>query len=104
MEFDVRNNYIKKFLSNYSNQNQLKLIKYLTVIGIHHLHNTQQNKASYYDLKKIASKNSPSHLDSTKLEDIVKSVPKEDKKLNKELKIIKNELAKLNEKFEDKLK
>lgn len=104
MEFYIKNHYIKKFLSNYSNQNELKIIKYLTIIGINHLQSNQKGKLSYFDLKKIASKASYNLSFNLSLEDISKSVPKEDKKLNKELNIIKNELAKLNEKFEDKLR
>jgi len=58
MEFYIRNNFIKKFLANYSNQNQLKIIKYLTLVGIQHLQDTGRGKLSYGDLKQIASKKS----------------------------------------------
>ena len=37
MEFNIKSNYIKKFLNHYSNHNELKLIKYLTVLGINTL-------------------------------------------------------------------
>jgi len=44
------------------------------------------------------------YFSQTPVENITKSVAKEDKLLNKELIIIKKELVKLSQKFEEKIK
>lgn len=56
MEFHIKNNYIKKFLSKYSNQNELKVLKYLTIVGIHYLETQYQDGIAYSELKRLASK------------------------------------------------
>jgi hypothetical protein len=103
MEFHIKNNYIKKFLSKYSNQNELKVLKYLTIIGISYLDAQYRDGLSYSELKHIASISFLLKIFNV-IEGISSTVPKEDKQINHELKIIKDELARLNEKFEDKLR
>ena len=102
MEFHVKNHYIKKFLGQYPQQNELKLLKYLTILGIHYLSSINEKSISFPELKKLASNFLLSH--SKILEDISKSCPKPKTKINEELKVIKDEIARLNEKFEEKVK
>lgn len=56
MEFHIKNNYIKKFLSKHPTQNELKLIKYLTVLGIHQLEKEGKSNVSFNEIKKKARK------------------------------------------------
>ncbi len=56
MEFHVKNNYIKRFLSQYKGQSELKLLKYLTIIGIHTLQSQGGENVAYVDIEKMASK------------------------------------------------
>jgi len=91
MEFQIRNSYIKKFLGGFAHQNELKIIKYLTILGIHYLDMNKKFDITFAELRKMAKS-------------ITKNVAKEDKLLNKELIIIKKELVKLSQKFEEKIK
>jgi len=91
MEFQIRNSYIKKFLGGFAHQNELKIVKYLTILGIHFLDTNKNLNVTFAELKKMAK-------------NITKNVAKEDKLLNKELIIIKKELVKLSQKFEEKIK
>jgi len=61
MEFQIRNSYIKKFLGGFSNQNELKIIKYLTILGINSLENSKNYNISFSELKKMASKSNSSY-------------------------------------------
>lgn len=56
MEFHVKNTYIKGFLSKFKGQNELKVLKYLTIIGISHLLSQNKELPSFSEIKKIASK------------------------------------------------
>ncbi len=106
MEFQIRNSYIKKFLGGFAHQNELKIIKYLTILGIHFLDTNKNFNITFADLKKMASNQLIviPFLSKPPVENITKSVAKEDKLLNKELIIIKKELVKLSQKFEEKIK
>ena len=55
MDFSVRNKYIKKFMSNYSTNNGLKLIKYLTIIGIDSVRKLHKPPITYETIQKLAS-------------------------------------------------
>lgn len=55
MDFGVRNKYIKKFLSTYPNLNGLKLIKYLTIIGIDTVKKLYKAPISYEVIQNLAS-------------------------------------------------
>jgi hypothetical protein len=101
MEFQIKNPFIKRFLSKYSNQNELKLLKYLTILGIKSLESLNRESISFSDIKRLAS--IPPLPAPYFLEEVSKSIPKENKKIDQELKHIKSELARLNERFESKL-
>lgn len=60
MDFTIRNKYIKKFLSNFANRNEVKVIKYLTILGIHSLQSKNQSNISFEELQNLASKISSS--------------------------------------------
>ena len=55
MEFHVKNIYIKRFLSQYPRQNELKVLKYLTILGIHSLITNNQGNIYLEELNKKAS-------------------------------------------------
>jgi hypothetical protein len=55
MEFQIKNPYIKRFLSKYSNQNELKVLKYLRVLGVKYLETLNKQAISFSDLKSLAS-------------------------------------------------
>ena len=106
MEFQIRNKYIKKFLSKHPNNNELKVVKYLTILGINLLEQNNKNGISFDQLKIFASIHL-SHicnLYKTLIEDISSKFPKEEKVIKNEIITIKNELLKLNQRFEEKLK
>ena len=55
MEFHIRNKFIKKFLSKHPNHNELKVVKYLTILGINFLEQSKKNGISFEKLKQMAS-------------------------------------------------
>lgn len=55
MEFTIRNKYIKKFLSGFANHNQMKVIKYLTILGIDALKKNQHSSITFEELQNLAS-------------------------------------------------
>lgn len=55
MDFTIRNKYLKKFLSNFSNRNPIKLMKYLSIIGVDALRKNSKSSISYEELQQLAS-------------------------------------------------
>ena len=55
MDFTIRNKYLKKFLSNFSNRNPIKLMKYLSIIGVDTLRKNNKSSISYEELQQLAS-------------------------------------------------
>ncbi len=86
----------------FTNYSELKVLKYLAVIGIKALENDKNANISFNDLRKKASKKTPFDFIII-VESISKTHKKMDKSVNHELRIIKTELAKLSQKFEEKL-